>query len=94
MIPLGLRGQSGPSDVWRLGNLQVAVVVAVVVAGMVVSTVLMAVPLSMAVVALMEEEGEHTQETELGVHLDSHRPFTSGPLPKQESNKTIESHFV
>lgn len=70
------------------------VAVVVVVTGMVVFTVLMAVPLSMAVVALMEEEGEHTQETELGVHLDSHRPLTSGPLPKQESNRTIESHFV
>lgn len=50
-----------------------------VVVVMVVSTVLMAVPFSMAVVALMEEEGEHTQETELGVHLDSHCPLTSGP---------------
>lgn len=57
----------------------------VVVVGMVMSTVLMAVPFSMAVVALMEEESEHTQETELGVHVDSHCPLTSGPLPKQES---------
>lgn len=56
------------------------VVVAVAVVDVVVSTMLMAVPLSMAVVALMEEEGEHTQETELGVHLDSHCPLTSGPL--------------
>lgn len=47
--------------------------------------VLVAMPFSMAVVALMEEEGEHTQETELGVHVDSHCPLTSGPLPKQES---------
>lgn len=53
------------------------VVVAVAVVDVVVSVMLMAVPLSMA------EEGEHTQETELGVHLDSHRPLTSGPLHKQ-----------
>lgn len=67
----------------------------VVVVVMVVSTVLMAVPFSMAVVALMEEEGEHTQETELGVHLDSHCPLTSGPLPKQESNTfRVGSLFV
>lgn len=57
--------------------------VVVAVVDVVVSTMLMAVPLSMAVVALMEEEGEHTQETELGVHLDSHCPLTSGPLHKQ-----------
>lgn len=37
------------------------------------------VPFSVAVVALVEEEGEHTQETELGVHVDSHCPLTSGP---------------
>lgn len=49
------------------------------VVAMVMSTVLMAVSVSMAVVALMEEEGQHTQETELGVHLDSHCPLTSGP---------------
>lgn len=67
----------------------------VVVVVMVVSTVLMAVPFSMAVVALMEEEGEHTQETELGVHLDSHCPLTSGPLPKQKSNRfRVGSLFV
>lgn len=59
------------------------VVVGVVVVDVVVSAMLMAVPLSMGVVALMEEEGEHTQETELGVHLDPHRPLTSGPLHKQ-----------
>lgn len=56
------------------------VFVVVAVVDVTVSTMLMAVPLSMAVV---EEEGEHTQETELGVHLDSHRPLTSGPLHKQ-----------
>lgn len=48
--------------------------------GMVMPTILMAVSLCMAVVALMEEEGEHTQETELGVHVDSHCPLTSGLL--------------
>lgn len=51
----------------------------VVVVGVVMPIVLMAVPFSVAVVALMEEEGEHTQETELGVHVDSHCPLTSGP---------------
>lgn len=59
------------------------VVVTVVVVGMrMMSTMLMAVPFTMAVVALMEEESEDTQETELGVHLDTHRPLTSGPLLK------------
>lgn len=72
---LGVRGHRGPFHVRILGNLQVAVVVV----GVVVSVVLMAVPVSMAVVALIEEEGEHTQETELGVHVDSHCPLTSGP---------------
>lgn len=60
----------------------------VAVVGMVMSTVLMAVPLCMAVVALMEEEGEHTQETELCVHLDLHGPVTFGTLPEQERNRT------
>lgn len=55
-----------------------------VVVGVGVSTVLMAMFFSMAVVALMEEEGEHTQETELGVHVDSHYPLTSGPLQKSK----------
>lgn len=58
-----------------------SVVVAVV--DVVVSIMLMAVPLSVAMVTLMEEEGKHTQEAELGVHLDSHHPLTSGPLYKQ-----------
>lgn len=48
-----------------------------------VFTVMMAASLSMATVALVEKEGEHTQETELGVHVDSHCPQTSGPLEKQ-----------
>lgn len=51
--------------------------------GMGMAAVLVAVPVPMAVVALMEEEGEHAQETKLGVHVDSH-----GPLPKQESNRS------
>lgn len=55
----------------------------VFVVGMLVSTVLMAVSFCMAVVALVEEEREHTQETELGVHVDSHCPLTSDPLQKQ-----------
>lgn len=50
---------------------------------MVVSVVLM-VLISVAVVTLVEEEGENTQETELGVHVDSHCPLNSGPLPKQK----------
>lgn len=50
-----------------------------VVITVVMSIVLMAVSFSMAVVALMEEKREHTQQTELGVHLDSHCPFTSCP---------------
>lgn len=79
---LGLWRHSGPSHIWSLRNLQVTVVVV----GMVKSTVLMAVCFCMAVVALMEEEGEHTQETELGVHVDSHCPLTSGPLQKHSSN--------
>lgn len=86
---LGLWGQSGSSHVGSLRNLQVAV--GLVVVGMVMSTVMMVVPFSMAVVALMEEEGEHTQETELGVHVDSHCPLTSGPLQKQESNRISNS---
>lgn len=75
----GLRGQGGSSHVRSLRNLQVAV--GVVVVGVVMPAVLMAmaVPVSMAVIALMEEEGEHTQEAELGVHVDSHCPLTSGP---------------
>lgn len=52
---LGLRRQSGSSHVWSLRNLQVAVGVV----GVVMFTVLMVVLFSMAVVALMEEEGEH-----------------------------------
>lgn len=48
-------------------------------ADMLVFAMLMAVAFSVAVVALVEEEGEHTQETELGVHVDSHCPLTSGP---------------
>lgn len=47
------------------------------------SIVLVTVPLLMAMVTLMEEEGEHTQETELGVHLYSHCLLNSG-LPTQE----------
>lgn len=64
------------------------VAVGVAVVGMLMSTVLMTVPFYMPVVALMEEEREHTQETELGVHLDSHGPVTSGTLPEQERNRT------
>lgn len=74
---LGLWQQGCSSHVRSLGNLQVAV--GVVVITMIMSAMLMAVPFSMAVVALVEEEGEHTQETELGVHVDSHCPLTSGP---------------
>ncbi len=82
-MPLRTRGlweQGGSFHVWSFGNLQVAV-------DLVMFAVLMVVPFSMAVVALMEEEGEHTKETELGVHLNSHCPLTSGPLPTQEENK-------
>lgn len=60
----------------------------VAVVGMLMSSVLMAVPLYMPVVTLMEEESDHTQETELGVHLDSHGPVTSGTPPEQERNRT------
>lgn len=48
------------------------------------STMMATVVLLMAVVALMEEEGQHTQETEFGVHLYSHCLLNSGPLPTQE----------
>lgn len=48
------------------------------------ATMLVTVPLLMAMVTLMEEEGEHTQETELGVHLYSHCLLNSGLLPTQE----------
>lgn len=48
------------------------------------STMMVSVVLLMAVVALMEEEGQHTQETELAVHLYPHCLFNSGPLPIQE----------
>lgn len=52
----------------------------------VVGMVMIAVAFSVAVVELLEEEGEHTQETELGVHVDTHCPLTSGHLPKHEGN--------
>lgn len=58
-----------------------------VVVAMVMSSVLMAMFISMAVVALMKEEGEHTQETELGVCVDSHCPLTSRPLQKQYNDR-------
>lgn len=69
----------------------VAVAVAVAVAVVVVPVVL--VPLAIALGALMEEEGEHAQEAELGVQQDSHGPLTSGALQphmqhKQTRNQT------
>lgn len=48
------------------------------------AAMLVTVPLLMAMVTLMEEEGEHTQETELGVHLYSHCLLSSGLLPTHE----------
>lgn len=61
----------------------------VAVVDVVMPAVLVAVPISVAVVALMKEEGEHTQETELGVHVDSHCPLTSGPLENRSNRKVM-----
>lgn len=89
-------------DVRRLGDLQVAVVVAVVgvvVVGVAVVVVVVVavvvvvvvpvvlVPLAIALGALVEEEGEHAQEAELGVQQDSHGPLTSGALQPHKQHK-------
>lgn len=81
--PHGLWGHSGSPHVGSLRNLQIAVCVQVI--GMLMSTVLMAMIFCMTVVALVEEEGEHAQETELGVDVDSHCPLTSDPLQKSST---------
>lgn len=78
MPTLGPRGLCDPSHVWSLGNLQVAVSAVMII--VVMPIVLMVVSSFMAVAALMEEEREHTQETELGVHVDSHCPLNSRHL--------------
>lgn len=77
MVNLGLRRGCGSSHIWRVRYLQV--VVHVFVVSMWMPTVLVAVPYSMTATGRMEEKGEHTQETELGVHVDSHCPLTTGP---------------
>lgn len=51
------------------------------------SIMMVTVVLLMTVVALMEDEGQHTQETEFGVHLYSHCLLSSGPLPAQIKKK-------
>lgn len=79
----------GRPHVRGLGDLQVAVGVV----GMGMSAVHVVVPVSMAAVALMEEEGEHAQETKLGVHVDSHGPLASGPLQRQGREAECVSHF-
>lgn len=86
----------------RLGDLKVAVVVAVVgvavvvvvgVAVVVVVVVVLVVLVALAVAlrALVEEEGEHAQEAELGVQQDSHGPLTSGPLQPHKQHKHTHS---
>lgn len=52
-----------------------------VVVVMAVLVVVVAVPV--AVAALVEQEGQHAQETELGVCVDSHRLLASGPHIKR-----------
>lgn len=85
----------------RLGNLQVTVVVVVLavavvdlvavamvmvmVVAVVVVVSIVLVPLAVALGALVEEEGQHAQEAELGVQQDSHGPLASGAL--QQHNK-------
>lgn len=56
-------------------TLVVTRVMVVVVMAMLVVVVAVAV----AVAALVKQEGQHAQETELGVCVDSHRLLASGP---------------
>lgn len=74
-MSVGLLRRSSSSHIWSIRNLQV--IVDVVVVSMLMSPMLVAVRFSMTAAGRMEEEGEHTQEAELGVHVDSHCPLSS-----------------
>jgi len=86
-------GQGGSSAyVWSLRDLNVfvgvavAVVIAAVVAVVMAMVVAMVVTLVLALVVTvdaLQQEGEDAQEAELGVHMDAHGSFTSGPLWKK-----------
>lgn len=63
----------------------VIIVVFVIVSVVVSSTsssvaMVMVVAIAMAMAALVEQEGQHAQETELGVRMDPHLLLTSGCL--------------
>lgn len=59
----------------------------VVVMTITVMVVVVVMAAFMTVSALMEQEGEDTEKAKLGVHVNSHRLFTSRP------HKTMARHF-
>lgn len=77
MVNMRLLRGSGTSHIWSIRDLQVTV--HMVVVSMLMPTVLVAVPYSVTAAGRMEEKGEHTQETELGVHVNTHCSLTTGP---------------
>lgn len=87
MRTLELRRRSRSFGVGSFRNLQVAVGLAVV--GVVAAIVLMVVTFCVTMVALMKEKREHTQEAELGVDVDSHRPLHFLSPAKETEGQTL-----